>query len=192
MKNVFCLFRSVYEGFCEKVGNLIKVNFRREVIDFIEDLLSISNVFLENRCYKFKLIGSFCEGFRLKIDIDMFGWCLSDKVVFNFFYICFYCNMKYEIVILMECDDLFFGFIRLKFIVLGYVFYEIFCVEINDELYIFNYLFIKNMVKILEFIDFKRIFYYGFFIVMVFVLLKIDIDFCFKLDYWLDIVKLLI
>lgn len=90
----------------------------------------------------------------------------------------------------MECDDLFLGFIRLKFVVLGYVFYEIFCVEINDGLYVFNYLFIKNMVKILEFIDFNRIFYYGFVIIMVFVLLEIDFVFCLKLDYWLDIVKL--
>lgn len=77
---------NVYEGFCGELGILIKVRFRREVIDIIEDLLSISNVFFENRCYKFKLSGSFCEGFRLKIfDIDIFVWCLSDKVVFNFF-----------------------------------------------------------------------------------------------------------
>lgn len=82
----------------------------------------------------------------------------------------------------MECDDLFLGFIRLKFVVLGYVFFEIYCVEINNGLYIFNCLFKENMVKILKFIDFERIFYYGFVIFMVFVLLEIDIVFCLKLD----------
>lgn len=78
--------RNVYEEFCEKVGNLIKVNFRREVIDIIEDLLSISNVLIKNKCFKFKISGSYCEGFRLEIfDIDVIGVCISDKVVFNCF-----------------------------------------------------------------------------------------------------------
>lgn len=77
---------NVYEGFCGELGILIEVRFRREVIDIFEDLLGIGNVFIEKRYYKLKLSGSFCEGFRLKIfDEDIMYWCISDKVICNFF-----------------------------------------------------------------------------------------------------------
>ncbi|XP_052696621.1 uncharacterized protein LOC128175210 [Crassostrea angulata] len=189
MKNVPCLSRSVYEGLCEKVGNSTKVNFRREVIDITEDLLSTSNVCFENRCYKFKLSGSFREGFRLKTsDIDMLGWCLSDKVVSNPSQICLYHN-PHHTVILMECDDLPPGFTRLKLIVPGHVFHEISCVEINDELYVPNYSFTKNMVKTLESTDFNRTFYHGPAISMVSALLETDIVICLKSDHWPDTAK---
>lgn len=77
---------NVYEGFCRELGILIEVKFRRVVIDIIEDLLDISCVCIKKRYYKFKLSGSFCEGFRLKIfDIDCMIWCISDKVICSFF-----------------------------------------------------------------------------------------------------------
>lgn len=189
MKNVPRLSTNVYEGLCGELGTSTKVRFRREVIDTTEDLLSTSNVFFENRCYKSKLSGSFREGFRLKTsDIDTLVWCLSDKVVSNPSQICLYRN-PHHTVLLMECDDLPPGFTRLKLVVPGHVFHEISCVEINDGLYVPNYSFTKNMVKILESTDFNRTFYHGPAITMVSASLETDFVFCLKSDHWPDTAK---
>lgn len=188
MKNVPHLSRSVYEGLCEKVGNSTKVNFRREVIDITEDLLSTSYLVFKSRCYKHKLSGSYREGFRLKTsDIDTMIWCISDKVVSSPSQICLYRN-PHHTVILMECDDLPPGFTRLK-IIAGQHIHEKSCLKINDGLYISNYKFIKNMVKLLESTDFKRTFYHGPAITMVSASLETDFVFCLKSDHWPDTAK---
>lgn len=162
------------------------MNFRREVIDTTEDLLSISNVLIKNKCFKFKISGSYREGFRLETsDIDVIGVCISDKVVSNRSQICLYRSPQHA-VILMECDDLPPGFTRLKLVVPGHVFPEIYCVEINNGLYIPNCSFKENMVKTLKSTDFERTFYHGPAISMVSASLETDTVFCLKSDQWPD------
>lgn len=185
MKNVPRLSTNVYEGLCRELGTSTEVKFRRAVIDITEDLLDTSCVCIKKRYYKFKLSGSFREGFRLKTsDIDRMTWCISDKVICSPSQMCL-CHRPQHAEILMECDDLPPGFTRLK-IVAGQHIHEKYCLKINDGLYITNYEFTRNFVKTLESTDFSRAFYHGPAISMVYVTLEMDFVLCLKSDHWPD------
>lgn len=185
MNNVPRLPTNVYEGLCGKLGTSTELRFRRDVIDITEDLLDNRKIFIEKRYYKFKLSGSFREGFRLKTsDIDHMVWCISDKVICSPSQMCLYHNPQHA-VILMECDDLPPGFTRLK-IVEGQHIHEKYCLKINDGLYITNYEFTRNFVKTLDSTDFLKEFYHGPAISMVSVALEMDVVLCLKSDHWPD------
>ena len=105
------LSEAVYVGMCRYVGSPTEVRIRREVTDTQEVLMRpvyIIRGLDRMRC------GSRREGFRLQTsDLDFMLWPPDHKVISDLSQISLY-RIPQHTVILMECEDLPPGFVRLK------------------------------------------------------------------------------
>ncbi|XP_078337005.1 uncharacterized protein LOC144626588 [Crassostrea virginica] len=145
MHHIPRLSEAVYVGMCRFVGSPIEVRIRREVADTEEVVfrrVCIMSVF--NRMDS----GSHREGFRLPTsDRDTMFWPPDHKVICDLSQISLY-RIPRHTMILMECEDLLPGFIKLKLMTpSGNQNVNSSLILSNNEIYISSFLYRANMLE---------------------------------------------
>lgn len=112
MDYFFNVVEIVFIGLCCRLGILIQVIIRREIMDILEIILSL--IKKGNSYFIYMISGSYRDGFRFELlDLDMMFWYINNKVICEMFqFMGFY--VFDENIIFMEYLENFLGFVKLK------------------------------------------------------------------------------